>query len=112
MGKKKTSSFASVDHGVVDRCTINVMDVFLDQIQKKTLDDLKESCTVDTSQVVDVEMLETNTTLPTQVGDPSSTPSTSTIVPSSDVGASTFTADVVFHPSLTQAMLFIMGYLA
>ncbi|WMV09763.1 hypothetical protein MTR67_003148 [Solanum verrucosum] len=61
---------------------------------------------VDTSPVVDVEMLPIQAILPTQASEPTVTPSGSTTAP-------TPTIVVVFsRPAITQAILYKMGHLA
>ena len=66
---------------------------------------------MDTSPVVDVEMLQPDTTPPTKAGKPSSTPGTPTIIPSTSVISPPSTVDAS-QPPLTQDMLFKMSYLA
>ncbi|WMV09298.1 hypothetical protein MTR67_002683, partial [Solanum verrucosum] len=67
---------------------------------------------VDTSPVVNVEMLETDTAPPTQTCEPSSTPITSTNVHSYFSTTTTFIPAGASGIPLTHAMLFKMGHLA
>uniref|UniRef100_M1DV01 Integrase core domain containing protein n=1 Tax=Solanum tuberosum TaxID=4113 RepID=M1DV01_SOLTU len=69
---------------------------------------------VDTSPVVDADMLQTDRIPPIEDGEPSGTPSTSTFVPSSSLIAattSTTTTVATSRSPLTKAILFKMGHL-
>ncbi|WMV08967.1 hypothetical protein MTR67_002352 [Solanum verrucosum] len=68
---------------------------------------------VETSPIVNMEMLQENTAPPTQAGEPSGTLGTSTTIPSRSAAAAT-SIDVIAasRPPLTQAILFKMGHLA